>query len=160
MAKPDELRRLAALLRAEMDNIDRTVKDIEELRLRPRRDRFDDYAAAHLLEGFYTGVEKAFTRIAAELGGLPKGPAWHDRLLRDMTLELPAVRPAVLAKTEASGLQDYLAFRHLARHLYGFELDAGRIEPLLAGLVGAWRPVRAGLLAFAGALDSMAAALD
>jgi hypothetical protein len=78
--RPDTLRRLAGELRAEGANIERTLGEMDEARqvlLAPSSSKLDLYAAAALLDNFYTGVEEAFGRIASALGGVPSGPAWH-----------------------------------------------------------------------------------
>ena len=41
-------------------------------------------------------------------------------------------RPAVISKETARFLEEYLAFRHVVRNIYGYELDPQRIDPLLA----------------------------
>lgn len=89
-------------------------------------------ALASILHDFYTGCERIFERVAQEFdGGLPSDSSWHSRLLEAMTLDLPTVRPPVIHKETARILQDYLAFRHRFRHMYGFELDENKLAPLL-----------------------------
>ncbi len=84
------------------------------------------------LHNFYTGCERIFTRISEELnGGLPKSHDWHVRLLRKMTLDIEGMRPAVLTRKTASLLDEYRAFRHIVRNIYGFELRMSRMAPLL-----------------------------
>lgn len=75
------------------------------------------------LHNFYTGCERIFRLIASELNGaLPSGHDWHKRLLDRMRSEREG-RPAVLASETAQLLEKYLAFRHIVRNIYGFELD-------------------------------------
>ena len=54
-------------------------------------------AQASMFHDFYNGAERIFLRVAAELGGVPRGEQWHRQLLQDMTLDLDDLRPAVLA---------------------------------------------------------------
>lgn len=121
--------RLAAEIRAELESVARLV---EEHSAAPRAD--DTYSLrsrASILHDFYTGVERSFVRIADELnGGVPAGQAWHRRLLDDMAIELPGVRPAVLSSGCVRELDEYLRFRHLFRNVYGFTLDPERMRPL------------------------------
>lgn len=106
-------------------------------------------ALASLLHDFYTGCERIFERIAQEFdGGLPSDASWHGRLLTAMTLDLPTIRPAVIRKETAEGLQDFLAFRHRFRHMYGFELDDNRLMPLLQTMARAKEDIKADLMRF------------
>ncbi len=92
-------------------------------------------AGAVVVHDFYNTIEKTFCQIAEEIdGGLPQGDAWYQRLLQRMTVAIPAYRPAVIDQTLAGRLGEYLRFRHLFRHIYGFELDWARIRPLLVDL--------------------------
>ncbi len=106
-------------------------------------------ALASILHDFYTGCERIFTRIAEEFeGGLPNGPAWHRLLLQDMALDQPGIRPPVISTATAKILEDYLAFRHRFRNIYGHELNYDRIKPLLRGLPAVMQRVRADLDCF------------
>ena len=120
-----ELGQLEAL-QGELDLIARADFDVTSAKTR---------ALASILHDFYTGCEHIFERIAEEFeGGLPSGPNWHRWLLQGMTLDLATVRPPVIGEETAKMLQDYLAFRHRFRNVYGYELDYERIKPLLRDL--------------------------
>ncbi len=88
-------------------------------------------AKASIFHDFYTGVERIFTKIAAELnGGIPNTPQWHADLLRDMCLNLEGIRPPVITKEMCDSLLPFLRFRHLFHNMYGFCLDPPRIGEL------------------------------
>lgn len=162
-ATATRLRLLAAELRGELTRVGRTVSEIgaaSPLLADPRCPRLTLYGAAALLETFYTGIEKALTRIAAVTGGLPEGAAWHRKLLEDATLDLPKLRPPVLRPSTARLLEPYLAFRHRFRNLYLFDLDAALTAPLVADAGLAWQAARADLAGFAEELEAIADALD
>ena len=129
--RPDEMlaRRLAAEVRTEMGHLRRLG---EERRAAPSTtDTFTLRSRASILHDFYTGAERIFVRIAEELnGGVPRGEQWHRQLLQDMALEVPEVRPAVIAPDLAGALGEYLRFRHVFRNVYGFVLEAERMRPL------------------------------
>jgi len=92
-------------------------------------------AAGKLVHDFYSGAERIFERIAVRLGpGLPVGESWHTILLRGMESGVEGVRPAVIDHPLALRLMDYLRFRHLFRHTYGYELEWGKLSPLVQGL--------------------------
>jgi predicted nucleotidyltransferase len=91
--------------------------------------------AGKLVHDFYCGVERIFERIAIRLGpGLPAGESWHTLLLRGMETEAIGIRPAVIDHALALRLVDYLRFRHLFRHSYGYELQWEKLRPLLREL--------------------------
>lgn len=92
-------------------------------------------AGGVVIHDFYNTVEKTFRQIAEEIdGGVPGGEAWHQQLLQRMTIDVPGRRPAVIDTSLAQTLNEYLRFRHLFRHIYGFELEWERIRPLLEAL--------------------------
>jgi len=64
-----------------------------------RGDSFTLWAVGSVLHDFYVAAEKAFEVVARELDEkVPVGGDWHRRLLEQMTLAIPGVRPALLTK--------------------------------------------------------------
>jgi hypothetical protein len=53
-------------------------------------------------------------------------PSWINS-----STELPQVRPAVISKSRRDELIDYLAFRHVIRNVYPFDINARKVEELL-----------------------------
>lgn len=90
-------------------------------------------AAGSIVHDFYSGVEKIFERIVLRLGpGLPMtGSGWHTSLLQSMEIEAEGIRLAVIDHDLAVRLVDYLRFRHLFRHSYGYELRWEKLRPLV-----------------------------
>jgi ribonuclease HepT-like protein len=165
MANPSDraqaLRVLAQEIRAEVTKIEETAAECAAALRRlghKEPDRLELMGVGGLLQSFYNGVERALQRIAPELnGGIPAGEHWHRRLLDQLTLEVPDVRPAVLGDRAASSLREYLMFRHRFRNMYAFDLRWPRCRELLAGVAGAWSAVRADLEEFARFVDRLAA---
>src|SRR5262249_28072711 len=127
--------RVAAVVRREIEHLERIVKEAEEA-IADFRDREPPVRELRGIGGivhdFYTGVERVFETIAPELnGGIPLGSSWHRELLENMTLDLPSIRPSVLRRTTAQALEEFLRFRHLFRNVYGFELQWTRLKPLV-----------------------------
>jgi predicted nucleotidyltransferase len=92
-------------------------------------------AFGSIVHDFYTASERIFERIAVYLGpGLPAGENWHPSLLRSMESDIEGKRPAVLEHHLALRLADYLRFRHLFRHTYGYELEWDKLHPLVRRL--------------------------
>lgn len=51
-----------------------------------------------------------------------------------MKLTIPGLRPPLLGKDTFARLDEYRRFRHLVRHLYGFNLIPEKVEALLKTL--------------------------
>jgi len=104
---------------------------------------------ASFMADFYMGVEKVFRLIAEELnGGLPKGDAWHKKLLYTMTLEIDQVRPAVISKKLYEDLLEFLGFRHVVRQAYGFQLDEKKLAELEKKFEKTWKMFARGIKRF------------
>jgi hypothetical protein len=158
-----KLRMLTAEVRAELPSLDRAVAEMrmaEGHGVSPELDRMRLYAAAAMLDTFYTSVERILERVARAVGALPDGPHWHRELLTSASLDVPAVRPAVLRPGTAAALRRYLSFRHRFRNLYLFDLLAEHLDPLLADAPAIWSATRTDLLDFASELERIAAQLD
>jgi hypothetical protein len=92
-------------------------------------------AGGSILHDFYTGIEKIFESIAKEIDNrIPMGEEWPSELLRQMTLDIPGLRPPVITASTEKKLREYLGFRHLFRKRYGFELDWQKLKKLLLGV--------------------------
>ncbi|MBM4354991.1 MAG: hypothetical protein FJ109_14600 [Deltaproteobacteria bacterium] len=72
-----------------------------------------------------------------------------------MALDIPGIRPAVLRRTTAATLDEFLRFRHLVRNVYGFELHFDRVLDLASRLEPVRLAVQADLAAFADFLVEM-----
>jgi len=58
------------------------------------------------LHSFYTGVERIFREIARTIdGSMPEGADWHRRLLRQMSAEIPNLRPPVITLETRDALE-------------------------------------------------------
>jgi hypothetical protein len=97
------------------------------------------YSVAFNLHSFYAGIERIFELIANEIdGGVVSGESWHNNVLRQMAVDLPGVRPAVLTAETAEFLAEYLRFRHLIRNIYVFRLDVTRMAHLAQEIDVVW----------------------
>lgn len=143
-----DLQALRADVKQEWEAILRSLHDLDLLpRVAP--DSLQVRAAGSILHDFYTGLESVFSRIALAVdGSLPQGSDWHSVLLRRMAAEVPAARPPVISNDLAETLEDYLRFRHVFRHNYGFKLRWTLMAPLLATLPDVVARVEADLKGF------------
>ena len=91
-------------------------------------------------------------------GGKLEGSNWQAELLRQMTFDLPGVRPAVLRQRSAEQLDELRSFRHLVRNIYTADLVPRRMQPLVEMLPDLWIDVRGQLEAFAAYLHTLSRA--
>jgi len=115
------------------------IKTIKDLALRRWKKALmdEDYlgSVAFDLDSFYQGVERIFGAIAKTIDRtVPSGDKWHISLLRQMAEEIPGIRPAVISGETRTSLDSYRTFRHLARNIYTFNLDARKIRTLVENL--------------------------
>ncbi len=159
-----ELVELAGDLRQELEALERIADEVDgALLLADRREptRLELRGMGDLVHDSYNAVERCLERVSVDLNGsVPGGPDSHVRLLDRMARELPGLRPAVLRPETRQALGEYLRFRHLFRHRYGFELSWGKLEPLLRGLTELVPEVHADLEGFAGTVTGLAERLE
>lgn len=129
----DRNKELTDLVTLELSNLERLAGEIAGL-LTKEEDEITSYevrAAGSILHDFYCGVEKLFERIALSLDGeMPDGMNWHNELLLQMGKPIEGIRDRVISEELINKLKEFLRFRHLFRHIYGFELKWERIKSL------------------------------
>ena len=155
MASPDPWQRqlsdLQLDMRIERDKLSELVGSLERLEGRMQAgsansETFD--SAALRLQSFCTGMERCLVLIVRVLnGGTPEGSDWHRQLLDRMAIATET-RPAVLSPAVRAGLAELLAFRHVVRHLYAYELEADRVRQLLQRAIALWPGIEADLERF------------
>ncbi len=107
------------------------------------------------LHGFYTGVERCFEEIARQLDQtVPSGNDWHRRLIRQMSAQVPQLRPPVIQPATRLMVEEYRAFRHVVRNVYAFDLDAERVVALTETLAPGFAAFRQDIEAFCAFLTS------
>ncbi len=125
---------LVAKLRNELAKLDLAVSAAMSQADKAIATGDDDFwfAAAFSLQNFYMGAERIFEEVAKQVDrSLPSGGSSHRELLEQMSLEIVNIRPAVILADTLDRLQEYRGFRHVAVHLYAFELRADRISELV-----------------------------
>ncbi len=131
MLNKKEIPILVAEIRNALSKLEKLVH-----RLATQQGRVDDEeiseSAALRLQNFYSGCERIFKMIASEVNGvLSQDFDWHKRLLNQVSLEIPGIRPAVISAETQKDLDDLLLFRHLVRNIYSYELKPERIDELV-----------------------------
>ncbi|NSW84580.1 MAG: hypothetical protein HPY90_15375 [Syntrophothermus sp.] len=116
----------------ELANIFQLKENLCDMRKKSLDPEIEKRVYASVLADFYMAVERVFKLIAKEVDGeLPEGGDWHKKLLRQMSVELPGIRPPVIDKSLFHQLEEYLKFRHLVRNIYGFQLEYKRFAHLV-----------------------------
>lgn len=152
---------LISELRDELALLETLVADIKEtstaIPKSPKKRRIYEESLALKLHNFYTGCERMFQKIAEDInGGVPRSMDWHKRLLRSMALEIENIRPPVISKETARALEEYLAFRHVIRNIYGFEIDSERLKGLIGRIFGTYTRLKKELFGFIDLLRKLA----
>ncbi|MCB9435257.1 MAG: hypothetical protein H6668_25120 [Ardenticatenaceae bacterium] len=94
---------------------------------------FDLYAIGHILDDLYNGMERICHRVVKKIDQVElDGSNWHRELL-DRVGTATGSRPAVIHPTTLDKMHRYRGFRHRIRHMYGFELDWEKMQPLFDG---------------------------
>lgn len=151
---------LAQRIRLEIDELEQTVSGVGRHWKRAKTAEEDQDAflnsVALNLHSFYNGLERVMELIALEMdGGVLGGETWHTELLRQLTMELPTVRPAVLSVEIGRNLDEYRKFRHRVRNIYAIQLNPARMEHLVENIPSIWQQVRTELGAFADFLERL-----
>jgi len=80
----------------------------------------------------------------------------RDSLLQHMATAVSGLRPPVISHNSRDALDEYRRFRHLVRNIYPFDLEADKIQPLVASAPNVLALLRSDLLAFATFLENQA----
>jgi len=122
-------------------DINREIKNLRELELEmkdilkeakdsPRK--MEMRAMGSVLHDFYCAVERIFERIGSNIDSeLPRGNDWHIQLLERMAIPIGGIRQSVINSESLENLREILAFRHIFRNVYGFELKWERFRHLV-----------------------------
>ena len=146
---------LAARILKELQELEQVVArclDIWQQAETSGDDRYIDGVALNL-HSFYTGLERIFELVAAEVDrSQATGPSWHQSLLRQVATPVPDLRPAVISDEVRDHLDRYRGFRHVIRNIYAFEIDKELIAPLMRDLAATFASVKADVGQFAEAV--------
>lgn len=150
---------LAGRIRQELKEVAQVVERTEKI-WQHAQHATDDYhvdAAALNMHGFYAGIERVLEMIADTVDqSKPSDANWHQEILRQMTAEIPGVRPAVLSTDARNKLDIYRGFRHVVRNVYTFNIDPAQVELLVQNLQNTMQIASAELLQFADTLEEIA----
>ena len=132
-------------IRREILMIDDTVECAKILLQKCRLqtpDIYDTLAAGSLLQTYYNGLENIFKMINSNLDKTPLvGQSTHTELLMLMFQKTEKRNP-VFAETLKDDLKNYLGFRHVFRHSYGYKIVWDKVKPLFENLENNWKTVK------------------
>jgi hypothetical protein len=154
--KDEQLHEFAVRIRLELDEIRRVLARISAGWERARISNDDFYfdGVALNLHGFYMGVERIFTHIAELVdGALPRGDSWHLLLLKQMTEEVPGIRPPVISTEAGTKLDEYRRFRHIVRNVYTQNFDPAKLGALVSSAQPLFDQFKAEIEAFVAFLE-------
>jgi len=124
-------------VKIEIENLERLNKEMKDLLAKTEKELsfIEVRAAASILHDFYSSVERIFKNIALLIDkNLPSSENWHIELLSQMAKPFAKIRGPVISEELFDNLKEYLKFRHLFRHIYGFELKWERFKELCTKL--------------------------
>ncbi len=99
-------------------------------------------AIGSILHSYYCGIESIFNMIYKSIYAKTlSGNTWHSDLLADMFEKTDKHNP-ILPQKLFQPLKEYLGFRHVFRHAYGYELNWERLKPLFSILTENWNEVK------------------
>ena len=124
---------LASRILIELEALSKVVERVETAWRRAGSTGDNMYidSVALNLHGFYSGIERIFERIGLSIDDeIPVDANWHYELLKQMSLEIPSIRPAVILEKMKEKLEPYRGFRHVVRNVYTYEINPDKIRPL------------------------------
>lgn len=132
-----DIKVIQARIKEELKNITELLEELKRKNLFDQQsglidDNFFLRGVGSILHDYYVAVENILEITCSELDErLPEGSNWHMELLKQASLEIPEVRPAIISKSTLFRLDRYRVFRHVFRNVYGFNLDVKRITELV-----------------------------
>ena len=105
-------------------------------------------AVGATLHSYYNGLENIFVLIGKNIDNASFSTSrWHKELLDSMFVKTDK-RESVLDESIHEQLLDYMSFRHVFRHSYGYALDWNRLKPLFSAVDENWKSVKSNILRF------------
>jgi len=156
---------LQGRIREELDNIRRLEDELVQGGFLPEdaRQAVPSLAASDslalrsigsILHDFYSAAENVFKVIARDVDdSLPSHMDWHRSLLTQMSMPLNTRRPRVLREETVEAMDEFRAFRHVFRNVYGFALDPERLHLLLRRFRKAADRLERDVYEFMGAME-------
>lgn len=125
-----------------------TSKPVIELCKAQIPDIAEKIAISQILHSFYCGIERITVLLLKSIGeNIPNDGKWHKTLFEFMFGANPK-GVAIIRQDLKSQLEPYMAFRHVVRQVYGFELRWNDMKELVNNLEKTWEAVKSDFEAF------------
>jgi hypothetical protein len=155
----EKLRKLAEEIKREIEQVEHSIEraTLGWQRYQEREDELYLDSVALGLHHFYSGLERVFEKVARMIdASVPQGVNWHQQLLEQMSQEIAGQRPAFISSSTKEALEEYRGLRHVVRNVYGFELKADKLKPLVESVPSVFKEVSSEAIAFANFLTHQA----
>ncbi len=84
------------------------------------------------LHDYYSSLERIFEMVANEIDeSIPQGASWQQEMVKQMTIKIKKVRPALISKEIEEKLDEYRGFRHIVRNVYTYNFSSEKIARLV-----------------------------
>jgi len=121
---------LKANIEKEEDNIAQIYARLESQPTSPETDE-QTIVVAYYLHNLYSAFEQVAILVARTFeNNIEDRSKWHSLLLRQMTLDIPGIRPNLFCQETYSILNRLRSFRHVFRAAYVITLDSDEIDLL------------------------------
>ena len=162
MREKETLKRFVSELKVNLEEIENPVlvqvlDDLENVKVSRDKPYYRSMvnSLGKSLHDFYDAIQVLlFERVADETGeGRPRAEQYHKVLLRNMSSEIEGIRPPVISKATYEKLEEYLGFRHLFRHTYGYRLEEDRFIHLAEAVQEVFRGLKEEVVDFCQRLE-------
>ncbi len=98
---------------------------------------------AYLLHNLYNAYEDLFKEISVTFeNNIERSSGFHKNILLRMKFAIPGIRPQVISEVSFVMLSELLAFRHVFRHAYNYNLEPHKIQQLRKKITETNDPVK------------------
>lgn len=162
MKEKEELKRLISEINVNLEEIEKTIltqvlSDLDNVKGSRDKPYYQSLvnSLGKNVHDFYDAIQVLiFERIADETGeGRPHAEQYHKILLKNMSIEIEGIRPPVISKATYTELEEYLRFRHLFRHTYGYRLEESRFIHLAEAAKEIFSKLKEEVICFCQRLD-------
>ena len=125
---------LAGRIDNELDELKKIKERIDRVWKKYNRENDEFYldSVALNLHDYYSSLERIFEMVANELDeSIPQGASWHQEMVKQMTIKIKNVRPALISKEIEEKLDEYRGFRHIVRNVYTYNFSSEKIGRLV-----------------------------
>ena len=124
----------------ELGQLDMTMEKIKGVR--GDNTEINKAALGTYLMNFYNGIENIMKRAAKEYyKKMPKGDIWHKQLLQ-LSSAYNGKKAVLFTKNTVDELYNYLTFRQVFIHGYGFTLSWDKMKSLADNIDKLWQEIK------------------